>query len=71
MTSFVSKALEYSAIQIGQAMEDEKTQKEMIEDLHRRFEALFSDSALSDEEKRSLANEMLGIIFGNSSEVMQ
>jgi len=52
-------------------MEDEKAQKEAIEDLHRRFEVLFSGSALSDEEKRSLANEMLKIIFDSVDEVVQ
>ncbi len=52
-------------------MEDEKAQKEAIEEISRRFEALLSGSALSDAEKRSLSNEMLKIIFGSIDEVVQ
>jgi hypothetical protein len=58
-------------MQIGRAMEDEKAQKEAIEEISRRFEALLSGSALSDAEKRSLSNEMLKIIFGSIDEVVQ
>lgn len=45
--------------------------QEEIEALYQRFEALFSGSALSDEEKRSLSQEMLKIIYGSSEEVVR
>jgi hypothetical protein len=42
-----------------------------IEALYRRFEALFSGSALSDEAKLSLSQEMLKIIYASSEEVVR
>lgn len=45
--------------------------KDKIEDLRLRFEALFSSSGLSDEEKNSLSQEILRIIYGGSEKVFQ
>lgn len=45
--------------------------QEGIEAIYKRFEALFLDSGLSDEQKRSLSQEMLRIIYGGSEEVVR
>ena len=52
-------------------MEKERGKKEGVESLYRRFEALFASSALSDEEKQDLSNEILKIIFSSSNEVVK
>ena len=45
--------------------------QEEFEAIYNRLEALFSGSGLSDEEKRSLSQEILGIIYGSSEEVVR
>ena len=52
-------------------MEKEKSKKEAVEILYRRYKTLFASSALSDEEKQDLSNEILKMIFGSSDEVVQ
>ena len=51
-------------------MEKERIKKEAVELLYRRYKTLFAGSALSDEEKQDLSNEILNIIFGSSDEVV-
>jgi hypothetical protein len=52
-------------------MDEEKSNNALIEDLNRRLKALFESCVLSDEEKRSLSNEVLRILFGSGDEVIQ
>lgn len=49
----------------------ENNGQEEMEALYKRFEALFAGSDLSDDEKRSLSQEMLKIIYGSSDEVVR
>ena len=45
--------------------------QEELEAVYKRFEACFSSPGLSDEEKRSLSDEILRIIYGISEEVVR
>ena len=49
----------------------EKEKKAELEALYQRFETLLMGASLSDEEKDSLSQEMLKIIYGSGEEVRQ
>ena len=40
-----------------------------VEDLYKKFEALLSGSALTDDEKQELSRDILKIVFSSSNEV--
>jgi hypothetical protein len=52
-------------------VEDDNAKKALIEDRNRRFKDLFESTVLSDEEKRSLSNEMRRIMFGSGDKVVK
>ena len=48
---------------------ENNTQSEEIEALYKRFEALLSGNSLSNEEKHSLSQEILKIVYRDRKEV--
>ena len=51
-------------------MENDTEKKAEVEDLYQRFADLFAMDHLSEDEKRSLSNEILKVVYGSSEEVI-
>lgn len=51
-------------------MENNSDKKAEVDELYQRFTKLLTNSPLSEDEKLSLSNEILKVIYGSSEEVV-